>query len=69
MNSKSGPFSEPGENELQKWTLFGSRPGGLREALTKKTFVFLGKVEIKSYEFPMKHNNSTELVGYRIFEI
>ena len=34
MSSKSGPFSEPSENELQKWTLFGSRPGGLREALT-----------------------------------
>ena len=34
MSSKSRPFSEPSENELQKWTLFGARPGGLREALT-----------------------------------
>ena len=34
MSSKSGPFSELGENELQKWTLFGSKPGGLLEALT-----------------------------------
>ena len=36
MNSKSGPFSEPGENELRKWTRFGSRPGGVRETLTIK---------------------------------
>ena len=34
MSSKSRPFSEPSENDLQKWTLFGSRSGGLREALT-----------------------------------
>ena len=42
MSSKSGPFSEPSENELRKWTIFGSRPGGLREALTikKNSLVF-----------------------------
>ena len=34
MSAKSRPFSEPSKNELQKWTLFGTRPGGLREALT-----------------------------------
>ena len=34
MSCKSRPFSEPNENALQKRTLFGSRPGGLREALT-----------------------------------
>ena len=43
MSSKSGPFSEPGENELRKWTLFGSRPGGLREALTIRPPPLLAK--------------------------
>ena len=43
MSSKSGPFSEPSENELQKWTLFGSRPGGLREALTIRPPPLLAK--------------------------
>mgnify|MGYP000440384548 CR=1 FL=1 len=31
---KSSQKSPECEKELQKWTLFGSRPGGLREALT-----------------------------------
>ena len=43
MSSKSRPFSEPSENELQKWTLFGSRPGGLREALTIRPPPLLAK--------------------------
>ena len=31
---KSSKKSPESEKELQKWTLFASRPGGLREALT-----------------------------------
>ena len=38
MSSKSRLFSEPSETELEKWTLFGARPGGLREALTINQF-------------------------------
>ena len=33
---KSSKKSPEYEKELQKWTLFGSMPGGLREALTIK---------------------------------
>ena len=43
LSSKSRPFSEPSENELRKWTLFGARPGGLREALTIRLPPLLAK--------------------------
>ena len=55
MSSKSQPFSEPGENELQKWTLFGSRPGGLREALKLRST----SAEIPTQKFNEKSNLET----------
>ena len=56
MSSKSGPLSEPSENELQKWTLLGARPGGLREALT----ILLERQQIRK---PAGRQNIWEGVG------
>ena len=51
MSSKSRLFSEPSETELEKWTLFGARPGGLREALTINELQTPEKIDINCKRF------------------